>query len=131
MNRYDADSNFDDALGHRIHWSLRRSVANAAPSAEVWTRIKQQVDAAEAADAELQHASVWPRGAAGVRERGRLRRMSGRLLRLGAATLRSLDEHTMSSELVWRPETSNDARHHLALQCLSSLPMCGQMLATY
>ena len=129
MNRYDAESNFDDALGHRIHWSLRRSVANAAPSAEVWARIQQQVYAAEAAAGEPQHASLRPRGTAGVRVRGRLRRASGRLLRLGAATLRILDEHTLSSELVWRP--ADDARHRLALQCLSSLPLCGQMLATY
>ena len=115
MNRSDAEFSFDDALGHRVRWSLRGRVANAAPSAEVWARINQQVYAAEAA--------------VGVPERGRLRRASGRLLRLGAATLRILDEHTLSSELVWRP--ADDARHRLALQCLSSLPLCGQMLATY
>jgi len=130
LNRYNAESNFDDALGHRVRWSLRRSVATAAPSAEVWSRIKQQVYAGEAA-AEPQNLSGRARGMAGGRERGRLRRASGRLLRLGAATLRMLDEHTMSSELVWRPETENDLRHRLALQCISSLPLCGQMLASY
>jgi hypothetical protein len=130
LNRYNAESNFDDALGHRIRWSLRGSVANAAPSAEVWARINQQVYAAEAAAAS-QNLTARPRGMAAVRERGRMRAAAGRLLRLGAATLRVLDEHTMSSEIAWRPETEIDVRYRLALQCISSLPLCGQMLASY
>ena len=122
MNRYDADSNFDDALGHKIRWSLRGSVSNAAPSAEVWARIKQQVCAGKSATESKNLAARprrWPRAAA------------GRLLCLGAASLRFLDEHTMSSELAWRPEPESDLRHRLALQCISSLPLCGQMLAPY
>jgi hypothetical protein len=131
LNRSDAESNFDDALGRRVRWSLRGSVANAAPSAEVWARINQQVYAAESAAAAMQNLTARPRGMAAVRERGRMRAAAGRLLRLGAATLRILDEHTMSSEIAWRPETEIDVRCRLALQCISSLPLCGQMLASY
>lgn len=130
MSRDNADPNFDDVLGRRLRWSLRRSVVNTAPSPELWARIKQQVYAAEAAPAPHTPAAR-PRGTVVAAARSPLRRVSGRLFRLGLATLRVLDEHTMSSELVWRPETDNDVRLRLALQCISSLPLCGQMLASY
>lgn len=121
MNRYDADSSFDDLLGSRLRYALRRSVAKSAPSAEVWARIKQQVYEGEAGAEPLLFAA----------RQGRLRRVSGRLLAFSARTLRLLDEHTMSSETVWLPETEYDVRQRLALQCISLLPLCGQMLATY
>ena len=122
MSRSDAEPIFNDALGRSVRAALRRRVAAAAPSPEVWARIQQQ---AYAADVRVAPPRVP------LASRARLRLASGRLLDFGLRTLRLLDEHTVSSEYIWRPESDNDLRQRLALQCISTLPLCGQMLASY
>jgi hypothetical protein len=132
LNRYDVEPNLDDALGRAIRWSLRGSVAHAAPSAQVWARIKQRAYANEGvAAAEAHKFALRSRRTVEIIRLVRLRRAAGRLLRLCAATWRVLDEHTMSSEMVWRPETTNDARGRLMSQCIGTWPLCGQLLPTY
>jgi hypothetical protein len=131
LNRYDAEPSFDDALGTAIRWGLRRRVANAAPSAEVWARIKQRVCADEGvATGEAQNFVVGSRGTVELIKFARLRRVAGRLHRLCAATWNVLDEHTLSSEMMWGPETKG-TRFRSAPHCVISWPMCGQMLPIF
>ena len=126
MSRSDAEPNFDDALGSRVRWSLRRSVVHAAPSAELWQRIQHQAYTGEAD----------PRLLAARRRRmtgrlGRLWRGAGTLLALGAQTLHLLDEHTMSSEMIWRPVEQSDACYRLIIARANSWPLFGQRLPIF
>jgi hypothetical protein len=132
LNRYDAEKGFDDTLGHAIRWSLRGSVANAAPSDEVWARIKQRVCADEdVAAGEAHKFFVHSRSKAEIIKLARLRQAAGRMHRLCAAAWRVLDEHTLSSEVMWGPETAKGARYRSAPHCVISWPMCGQMLPIF
>jgi len=126
LNRSDAESNFDDALGSRIRWSLRRSVVHASPSAELWRRIQQQ---AYADEAEPRRAAARQRGMA--YRLGRLRLVSARVVDLCAQTLHVLDEQTVSSELIWRPVEQSDACYRMIIARAHSWPMFGQRLPIF
>ena len=126
MSRSDAEPNFDDALGSRVRWSLRRIVVHAAPSAELWRRIQQQ---AYTGEVDPRHLAARRRGLSG--RPGQLWRAACRLLDLGAQTLHLLDEHTMSSEMIWRPVEQSDACYRLIIARANSWPLFGQRLPIF
>ena len=117
MKRYD-DSNFNDALGQMIQWSLRADVAQAKPASTVWQHIEQRIQVL-----------------APVRDQRTAGRMAA-LLQLLRRALQLLEDSTVSSEAIWLPNppsvrVANAIRYRANLPLPATWPVLGQLLPIF